>query len=94
MAFRNAGPIVTLAPGQTVQWVYSFANKKDVGLQIAGPDIHHPLSSSVVVAFDQGMRIVGFTDSGRKLLVQYRVKIRNAEGDGVILHNLQGGGVK
>jgi hypothetical protein len=94
MAFTNVGPIVTIAQGQTVTWVYWFPENKDVGLQLAGADIHHPLSSSVAVAFDQGKRVIGFTDSGKVLQVEYLVSIRIADGDGPIAHNLQGGGVK
>ena len=89
MAFTNVGPIVTLAPGETVYWAYWFKNNKDHGEQHAGPDLKS--SSGLLIAFEQGKEGWGFNEGGAVLFFRYRVTIRNA-GTITVGHNIQGGG--
>jgi hypothetical protein len=86
MAFNNAGPVVTLAPGQAVRWDYNF-DFADAGAQFAAPDIKTPgTPAGRLTAFNQAKRR---TRTGG---VVYSVDIRN-DGTGVIPYNLQGGGL-
>lgn len=90
MGWSNVGPVVTLEPGATVSWVYSFDRFADVGVQIAGPHtgaFAHPGALGTVVAFDQGKVVRGINQ------VQYVVSMRNTSTTSQVRHNLAGGGL-
>lgn len=89
MAFRNIGPTVVLEPGQSVTWSYSWPGGQDMGLQIAGPDLHPaPGALGTVVARDQGITTNGFNN------VSYRVTTAEIDGHQTAIVNLQLGGVE
>ena len=85
MAFNNAGPLVVLAPGQSVTWSYSF--QFDHGTQFASADIK-PVSGPAAfhLAHQQSKRKFNAVNA------VYFVTIQN-QGPGVSVHNLQGGGM-
>jgi hypothetical protein len=88
MSFNNIGPMVYLAPGQSVTWNYSWTNGQDMGLQLAGPNTFpDPADLGTVVASNQGKIIQGFNN------VAYVVTITNISQEYGAVHNLQGGGV-
>jgi hypothetical protein len=84
MAFNNVGPLVSLNPGQSVGWNYSYGG--DRGTQMATADVKTPNSGGVHRAFDQKKRKLNNGDT------TYFVSITN-EGPGSCFHNLQGGGM-
>jgi len=90
MAWKNAGPVVTLAPGASVSWAYSWSGFADKGVQIAhahtGP-FASPGALGTAIASDQGIEVQGINQ------VSYRVKITNIHPTSAVRHNLQGGGV-
>jgi hypothetical protein len=84
MAFNNVGSLVSLGPGQSTTWQYSFVG--DPGTQFASADIKTPNSGAVHLA-----------DNQRKIKdnagnTTYFVTITN-QGPGACFHNLQGGGM-
>lgn len=90
MAWSNAGPVVTLEPGQTAFWQYSFARNADMGVQIAGAHtgpFASPGALGTAIAFDQGKIVQGINQAS------YVVSIRNADPGSLLRHNLAGGGV-
>jgi hypothetical protein len=84
MAFNNVGPLVSLNPGQSVGWSYSYGG--DRGTQMATADVKTPNLGGIHRAFDQKKQKL---NSGT---TTYFVTITN-EGPGSCFHNLQGGGV-
>lgn len=84
MAFNNLGPLVFLAPGQTVFWSYSFGN--DRGTQFASADVKTPNLGAVHRADNQRKR------KDNNGVATYFVDIHNL-GTGGCFHNLQGGGM-
>jgi hypothetical protein len=89
MAWKNIGPVVTLAPGASVTWAYSWGGLADQGVQIAhaftGP-FASPGALGTAIASDQGIEVRGINQ------VSYRVKITNIHPTSAVRHNLQGGG--
>jgi hypothetical protein len=90
MAWSNAGPVVTLEPGETAYWEYSWGNREDRGVQIAGAHtapFAHPAALGTAIAFDQGKVVHGISQA------TYVVSIRNADMGSRLRHNLAGGGL-
>jgi hypothetical protein len=88
MAFNNIGPRVVVERGQSVTWEYSFGANKDVGLQIAGPNVFAaPGHLGILLASGQGKVILGIDKCN------YRVTITNVSNTQRAIHNLQIGGV-
>jgi len=92
MSWTNIGASIDLQPGQSVVWTYSWQNGRDMGLQLAGPNITEvdPSTLGVLVSSNQGKNILG--GSNNAPMVSYRVTITNI-GSEAGVHNLQGGGV-
>jgi hypothetical protein len=91
MAWKNVGPIVTLAPGASVTWAYSWVGYADHGVQIAhafpgafATDVEPP-AFGTAIASDQGIEVRGLNQ------VSYRVRITNIHPTWAVRHNLQGG---
>jgi hypothetical protein len=90
MAWSNAGPVVTLGPGETVTWEYSWGEFADKGVQIAGAhtgSFASPGALGTAIAFDQGKVVQGINQAS------YVVSIRNADVHSMLRHNLAGGGL-
>jgi len=90
MAWSNAGPIVTLEPGETAHWEYSWGEKDDRGVQFAHAHTRgfaSPTHLGIAIAFDQGKYVVGLQQA------TYWVSIRNADPRYSLRHNLAGGGL-
>lgn len=90
MAWRDVGGIVTLAPGESVQWGYVWDNRADMGVQIAGADggsFASPAALGTAVASNQGIIIEGIRQ------VSYVVTITNTSTNSSVRHKLQGGGL-
>lgn len=81
MGFNNAGPVTSIAPGETLLWRYSFGG--DRGLQQAGADVKTRNVELVASNQSKFIDLRGF--------VHYSVDITNISGDPGD-HNLQGGG--
>ena len=96
MSWTNVGPKTDLAPGQSAFWSYVFKDNKDVGLQLAGPNISAedvaPGMLGSLVASNQGKQINGKIDV-QNAQVAYLVTITNIDPTEFGVHNLQGGGV-
>src|SRR5580692_4320840 len=92
MSWTNIGAPVELEPGQSAFWEYSWENSKDMGLELAGPNITEvdPSTLGTLVASNQGKFVVGGT--GGNAMVAYVVTITNI-GNEAAVHNLQGGTV-
>lgn len=84
MAFNNVGPLVSLAPGQSFYWWYSYGG--DHGTQFASADIKTPNLGGVHLADNQRK----MKDNNNN--ATYYVRITN-QGPGSCFHNLQGGGM-
>jgi hypothetical protein len=90
MAWSNAGPVVTLEPGETAYWAYSWGNNEDRGIQIAGAhtgSFASPAALGTAIAFDQGKVVHGINQAS------YVVSIRNSDLTSRLRHNLAGGGL-
>ena len=90
MAWRDLGDIVTLAPGQSVQWGYVWDNFADMGVQIAGADggsFASPAALGTGTASQQGIVVEGIRQ------VSYVVTITNTSPNSMLRHKLQGGGL-
>ncbi len=88
MAWKNVGPVVTLAPGASVTWAYSWSGWADQGVQIAHAhtgQFAYPGALGIAIASDQGIEVRGIDQ------VSYRVKITNIHQGEALRHNLQGG---
>ena len=88
MAWKNIGPHVTLAPGASVTWAYSWGGWADQGVQIAHAftgEFPYPGALGIAIASDQGIEVRGSNQ------VSYRVKITNIHPHEALVHNLQGG---
>ena len=91
MAWSNVGEVVTLEPGATVHWTYSWGGFEDKGVQVAGAHtgpFASPAALGTAIAFDQGKIVQGINQ------VSYVVSIRNVSATSRVRHNLEGGGVK
>jgi hypothetical protein len=66
MSWTNIGAPVELEPGQSAFWEYSWENSKDMGLELAGPNITEvdPSTLGTLVASNQGKFVVGGTGGG------------------------------
>jgi hypothetical protein len=84
MAFNNLGSLVSLNPGTSIWWWYSFGG--DRGTQFASADVKTPNSGAVHLADEQRKQ----KDNNGN--ATYFVRITN-QGPGVAFHNLQGGGM-
>jgi len=85
----NLGPVTTLAPGETVYWIYWFEGFADRGLQTAGActgPYASPGALGTAIAFDQGKRVDGINQC------TYLVTIKNIDDRYEVRHNLEGGG--
>lgn len=90
MAWSNAGAVVTLEPGETAFWSYSWGRGEDRGVQIAGAHtgpFASPGALGTAIAFDQGKVVLGINQAS------YVVRIRNADPSSRLRHNLAGGGL-
>jgi len=90
MAWKNIGSTVTLAPGASVTWSYTWDGFADKGVQIAHAytaPFASPGALGTAIASDQGIEVRGINQ------VSYRVRIANIHPTSAVVHNLQGGGV-
>lgn len=90
MTWSNVGPPVSLEPGGTAYWVYSFNGFENHGPQIAWPHFLRvsPAHSGALETTMQGMQPAGAET------VEYLVTITNTDPeDPAPIHNLQGGGL-
>ena len=90
MAWSNVGAVVTLEPGETAYWSYSWPGNADKGVQIAGANtgpFASPAALGTAIAFDQGKVVEGINQAS------YVVSIRNSDPSSMLRHNLSGGGV-
>ena len=64
MTWSNLGEVVTLAPGASVTWTYSWPEYADHGVQLAHVNPQaSPAALGIAIASDQGMQVMGINQT-------------------------------